>query len=213
MEDTKVCSRCKQKREFSLFNKCKHGVFGLHGHCRDCQKQCKREWYLNNREGEIKKSSEYSKLPSTKESRKTRYKQDHEYRKKSLLKNRYRRRLEPAKIKQRANEQKRRSENPNYRIGQNLRGRLRTALIQQGVVNKSAKTFELVGRILQPKKKGLLTVLADAARLENEKETRQILYTLEPCEEFVEEPVELKNPKQYAEFFGLSEEEAKELLK
>lgn len=73
--------------------------------------------------------------------------------------------------------------------------------------------IELIGRILQPKKKSLLTVLADAARLENEKETRQILYTLEPCEEFVEEPVELKNPKQYAEFFGLSEEEAKEICK
>lgn len=68
-------------------------------------------------------------------------------------------------------------------------------------------------KVLKPKKKNLLTVLADAARLENERETRQILYALEPCEEFVEEPVELKNPKQYAEFFDISEEEAKEICK
>lgn len=73
--------------------------------------------------------------------------------------------------------------------------------------------IELVGRILKPKKKSLLTVLADAARLENEREVLTTLYTLEPCDDYIGEPIEIKNPKQYAEFFDISEEEAKELLK
>ncbi len=144
MEDTKVCSRCKCKKELSLFNKGR-GALGRHGHCRSCQKACKREWYEKNKENELKKASEYSRLDSTKEARKTRYREDNEYREKMLSKNRERRRLGPAKIKQRANERKRRLESPNYRIAQNLRGRLRVALIQQGVKNKSAKTFHLIG--------------------------------------------------------------------
>jgi len=73
--------------------------------------------------------------------------------------------------------------------------------------------IEFFNRVLKPKKKNLLTILADAARLENEREVLSILYTLEPCEEIVEEPIEIKNPKQYAEFFDISEEEAKEIYK
>lgn len=73
--------------------------------------------------------------------------------------------------------------------------------------------IEFFNRVLKPKKKNLLTILADAARLENEREVLSILYTLEPCEELVEEPIEIKNSKQYAEFFDVTEEEAKEILK
>ena len=73
--------------------------------------------------------------------------------------------------------------------------------------------IEFFNKVLKPKKKNLLTVLADAARLENEREVLTVLYTLEPCEDFAEQPIEIKTPKQYADFFGVSEEEAKELLK
>lgn len=35
----KVCSRCTKKLDISLFNKKKHGKFGVEGFCKECSKQ------------------------------------------------------------------------------------------------------------------------------------------------------------------------------
>lgn len=145
MEDGKICSRCKQEKQFSEFNKCKTGRHGLHNHCRVCQKEFKKDWYLKNQQHCLA----YIKRPEVKiktaQRTKNRYNNDHEWRERKLKENRERRRREPAKRKQRQNEKLRRAKNPNYRIAQNLRSRLRLALIQQGIVKKSSKTLELIG--------------------------------------------------------------------
>lgn len=155
MEDTsiiqvKICCRCKKEKNFVDFNKCKSQKFGLHNHCRECQKEVKAEWVIKNTEW----VKEYGKQPHVKEkqkqSQKKKYDSDLEYREKTLEKNRIRRRKEPAKIKQRLNEKFRRETNINYKLGKTLRSRINTEIrkIKKRLnieVNKSAKTIELLG--------------------------------------------------------------------
>src|ERR1035437_2690014 len=127
MEDTtKTCYRCQAPKLLSEFNKCKGGTFGVHGHCRDCQKEVRKSFYDNkekptkywltdeNREIQRKHSNE-------------KYHTDSVWRNHHKQLNNLRRRQEPAKIKARLQHQRWYSI-PKNRIACSLRVRLRKAL-------------------------------------------------------------------------------------
>lgn len=142
MEDkSKKCSHCKEIKKSEEFNYSKKTRDNLHGHCRACQKIVRRRWYLDNIEQQREITKQYSKTEKAKAEHKIHY---HKYRESILLKNRIRRKSESALMKQRINERKRRLENPQYRISQTLRGRVRAALLAQNT-NKAEKTLNLVG--------------------------------------------------------------------
>lgn len=44
--DIKICSRCKQEKDISEFNKEKKNKDGLYVYCRDCQHKYYKEWFL-----------------------------------------------------------------------------------------------------------------------------------------------------------------------
>lgn len=56
---SKVCSKCKQSKPLSAFNKSKRGKFGLNNYCRSCDAQNKREWYARNREHALQKTKDW----------------------------------------------------------------------------------------------------------------------------------------------------------
>lgn len=150
MENTKKCNKCQQEKSFDSFNKDKQNVSGLRGECRNCQRDSKKQWSIKNKEW----IREYAKNPEnrnrTRKIYKERYKNDAVFRERELEKNRLRRRLEPAKIKQRANEKFRRETNINYKLGHNLRARIGIEIRKLKnrlniEVNKCAKTIELLG--------------------------------------------------------------------
>lgn len=124
MEDTKICGRCQENKKFEEFNKSKRGRFGYHNHCRSCQKEVRRKWYLNNIETAKQKSSETSKSEKAKAYRRERWK-----RHKSTLSpiNNARRRTEEARIKARKQREQWYSI-PHNRISHNLRTRIRKAI-------------------------------------------------------------------------------------
>jgi hypothetical protein len=123
---TKKCSRCHIDKEFSLFNKCKRAAFGLHNHCRECQRIVKKNWHLANKHLippiPKEKRKEYQEKINQK------YHSDPEYREKMLERNKLRRREEDAKSVQRKYEKMRRDTDINYKLAKILRGRTRTAI-------------------------------------------------------------------------------------
>ena len=148
MEDTtKKCGKCQELKPFSDFNKSARGTFGLHGHCRPCAKALKDKWNLENK-SHIK---DYYMNPDNytraKRNAKERYHADQAFREKMLKNNRERRRKEPAKIRQRANEKLRREINPSYRIRANCNSRLQRFL--KGLyLSKTCSITELVGKTM-----------------------------------------------------------------
>lgn len=145
MEDkNKKCGKCQEEKEFQEFNKCKSGKYGLHNQCRSCQRETKQKWVENNREHVKEYSQREDVREAARERDNKRYKEDEEYRLKTLERNRLRRQKEPAKIKQRANESKRRKENINYRLRATLNTRLRQILRLQAIC-KEGSILELIG--------------------------------------------------------------------
>ena len=127
MEDIiKTCYKCKISKLLSDFNKCKHGTFGVHGHCRQCQKEVRKNFYDT-----IQKPTKYWLTPEHKSLvnrvNKKRYASDIEWREKIKLNNNVRRRTEPAKIVARI-QRKKWYNIPKNRIACSLRVRLRKAL-------------------------------------------------------------------------------------
>ena len=124
MEDNKKCYKCQQNKPFSEFNKCIKGTFGLHGHCRQCQKDTRRDWYLKHRQEQIKDAKEWSQSEVGKLSRRIKWETQ-----KHILgpKQNERRRKEEAKIKARI-QRKKWMQIPQNRIAQNLRKRIQNAL-------------------------------------------------------------------------------------
>lgn len=126
MEDIKKCARCNYFKKINDFNKSISGRLGLHNHCRQCQKEVRRNWYLNNKTSEMLKH----KMPENKEKQRQwrikKYK-DQIWKSEMLRKNRERRKSESAKIKARA-QRKRWYSIPKNRIACSLRTRLRRAL-------------------------------------------------------------------------------------
>jgi hypothetical protein len=138
-KDIKLCGGCKILKPFSHFNKNKRGRFGLHNHCKSCQKECKAKYYAKNRKEEIRKANDWSKTEKAKISRKKRY----ENRREELLEiNRRIRKTPSARAAARKNQNERYHTDMNYRLAKNLRTRVRVAL--RGIA-KSAKTKELLG--------------------------------------------------------------------
>lgn len=142
MEDIiKICYHCKTPKLLEEFNLCKTGTFGVHGNCRSCQKIIRHEWYITHRKQEIDKN----KLPHIKAKQKvyrnTKYHTDEKWRSELLLKNRERRKLEPAKVKARLQRKKWYSI-PENKIACSLRVRIRKALREKC---KYKNTKDLIG--------------------------------------------------------------------
>jgi hypothetical protein len=107
----KLCSKCGISKSNNLFGKCKKSKDGLRYDCKECKRKVDKEWRLNNKD----KITAYKR------------KNDQKNNKKYL----------PKKL---AWEQKQRKENPEFRIKQNLRNRLKNALKS----NKKNKTFDII---------------------------------------------------------------------
>lgn len=127
----KKCCKCKQTKKIEEFNKCKSGKFGLHNHCRDCQKITRRAWYLKNIDAQRSASSEYSKTDKAKQQRKRRY---DKHKDRILEENRIRRRTPHARKLANAARQRKLENDHSFRMAQNLRCRIRIALKRRGLL-------------------------------------------------------------------------------
>lgn len=121
---TKRCAKCLTFKPFSEFNKSCRASGGFHNHCRSCQKEIRREWYIKNRAAEIEKSKIYSRTKQAKLKRAEKWNEL-----KHILgpRNNERRRSSAAKIKARI-QRKRWLEIPQNKIAQSLRNRVRKSL-------------------------------------------------------------------------------------
>lgn len=141
MEDIlKTCYKCRFPKSLLAFNKCKSGTFGVHGHCRECQKEIRKTFYKQKEQ-----PTKYWLTPERREYSRTssheKYHNDPLWKQKHLEDNKIRRRQEPAKIKARL-QRKRWYNIPKNRIACSLRVRLRKA-IQKGI--KIDTTEKLLG--------------------------------------------------------------------
>lgn len=123
--DKKSCGHCLELKTYKHFTKCKTGRFGLHNHCRSCQKKCRHEWYLLNRKTELIASREYQKTDKAKAAGKKRYERDRE---RILLENRNRRKTPHARNLANIARNKIWNENPSFRIAVDIRGSIRRAI-------------------------------------------------------------------------------------
>jgi hypothetical protein len=126
---TKVCSKCKQTKSTTEFNKDKHKKDGLNSYCKSCKAEKDKKWVENNRDT-------YNKcFKNWVENNKSHYQQYqqqwidnnrdkvNEYAKKSQLKQR---------------------QDPKVKLHHAIRARINERVKQQGT-NKSKPTLEIVG--------------------------------------------------------------------
>lgn len=150
-----------KEKLFNEFNNCLTGRFGLHNHCRECQREVKRNWYLKNREKELLKSREFSKTDKAKIKNKIRY----EKHKDSILeKNRVRRRTQHARQLANKARKKRYDENISFKMSVNIRSRIRIAL--KGIT-KFKRSSELLGCSVDFLKNHLESLFLDGMTWEN----------------------------------------------
>ena len=135
----KVCGRCKKSKDLADFNKSVRGRLGLHNHCRLCQKEVKREYYLKHSEYEKAKS----KIANKSEKAKAYFKQRYDSNKERLLEEN-RRLRSTVSARDKANKARAALilRKPEVRVAINLRSRLKLAL--RGKI-KAATTMALVG--------------------------------------------------------------------
>jgi len=139
MSLTKKCSGCLLDLPFEKFNKCKQASFGIHNHCRECQKKTRRNWYLKHREEELEKSCAYGKTTESKAAAKRRYESDKE----NILKiNRERRKTDSARKLANRARTTRYYDNPQHKISTGLRQELRLYLFTK---YKCKKITSLIG--------------------------------------------------------------------
>lgn len=138
----KRCSGCKETFPAGGFNRCASGRYGLHNHCRKCQKASKRRYYLANREKEIAAGAAYAMRPEVRQARVDRYASDHAFRAEQLAKNRVRRRTPEARQKANLARAALIERSPTTKAAIYTRARIRKALLG---INKSASTLRLVG--------------------------------------------------------------------
>lgn len=167
MDDvSKKCSLCQEKKFSFEFNKCVANKFGLHNHCRLCQKIIKRNWYLKNKESQNEKSLIYSKTEKGRESKAKTYNRNYQT---ILERNRIRRHGEKAKIKARI------QRNKWYKIIQNrmactLRCRIRIALKKSKYENQAIQidsTRNLLGCSIKEFEKHLESKFIEGMSWEN----------------------------------------------
>jgi hypothetical protein len=73
--NTKICSKCKEKKDIKHFSKSKRTLDGLQNICKGCAAKMQSEWYQNNKE----KHAQYGKdwIKSNKEQRQESQKQNY----------------------------------------------------------------------------------------------------------------------------------------
>lgn len=59
--DVRLCSGCKKEHPLSHFKKDKRSADGYSSWCRDCNNQCKRQWYQAHAETERKNSAQWKR--------------------------------------------------------------------------------------------------------------------------------------------------------
>ncbi len=158
---TKICTKCKQEKELSAFNRNKYAKSGLSYTCAECDREYNRIYHFLNREKEKLYSIEYVKTHKEKKKQysiknkekadgyKRKYVETHpEKRKESLRKYYYKNR---EKIKQYARNNKEKSNlkrrlynstHPQTRIAHNLRSRICNVLSGR---SKGGRLFLLIG--------------------------------------------------------------------
>lgn len=157
--ESKICTKCGQEKSVDDFSKDKRTPDGLVCHCKDCIKNYKHQWHLDNRERtkehdkEVKKeyrktnvekikkqSKEYykrnkEKLKTYYEENKERLKQyNKEYRNKNW--NRIRQCEREAQVKKR--------QDPFYNLKDYIRNRIRATIKSKGYSKKN-NTLEILG--------------------------------------------------------------------
>lgn len=195
MEDypnEKRCGSCENFKPLLEFNKCKGGTYGLHNHCRACQKECKRRWYLKNQEKELALRKTPEMREKAADYRRKLYHSDPSWREKQLEINRSRRRAEPAKIKARA-QRKAWLEIPQNRIAQTLRGRINHAL--NGAI-KYLHTEELLGCSFETLRDYLETKFLPGMTWDNHGQFGWHIDHIKPCSAF-----DLTDPEQQKQCF------------
>ncbi len=141
----KMCTKCRQEKDYEAFPKNKRNKTGRHTQCRACHKEYKQKiWYPKHKEEEraYHKTPEYKEI--AKRSRQKAYWSDPERRAERLRKSRERRRTPEYRVKQAASAQRKRLANPSYRIRTNLSTRLRRILKGLGG-NKADSIRGLIG--------------------------------------------------------------------
>ena len=134
---------------------------GLHNHCRECQQEVRRNWYLQNRAKELLKSSASSKTDKAIKQRKRRYEEHKEV---ILEKNRSRRKTPHARQLANKARKKMYHENVSFRISVNMRSRIRIAL--KGT-HKFLRSSELLGCSIENLKTHLESLFLDGMTWDN----------------------------------------------
>jgi len=189
----KKCCKCLVVKPFEDFNRSKRGSFGLHNHCRVCQKIVKREWYLKNREKEITKSAAISKSDVGIARRKSFYEAN-----KDVLLERNRRLRATPNARKLANiaRAKMLKTNISFRISQNLRARLRKALIAQPNSKKHGLTLKLLGCPMEYFRAYLESKFQEGMSFDNYGKDGWHIDHIIPCSRF-----NLSNPEEQAKCF------------
>jgi hypothetical protein len=176
---TKKCSRCLTFKEFSEFNKCKKAFMGLHNHCRQCQKEYRLNWYNENKDMALNYNKRSDVVERSRKRYKQRYHTDQEFREKELEKNRIRRRTQTAKNAAKI-QRKNWYEIPHNKIAQNLRSRIRKALLG---IHNSKSTEKLLGCSFEEFKKYLESKFDSTMTWENYGKCWHIDHII-PCDFF-----------------------------
>lgn len=64
--EKKKCTKCNLEKDFSEFNKMKHGKFGLRAACKLCQNEEFKEYYVKNKSFVNAKNQEWERTPKGK---------------------------------------------------------------------------------------------------------------------------------------------------
>ena len=154
--ETKICSKCKEEKDYNLFGVDKKRKDGLRLHCNDCRKLESKiyreknpekrkktisEYYNNNKETIKEKGLNYKilnhdKLKETKNKSYHKNKEKHKERIKEYRKNN--------KIRRAQYQKKLLENNIIYKISQLCRSRIYHFLIKTNITKKN-KTFDIVG--------------------------------------------------------------------
>lgn len=189
----KRCGGCGSRKPVAAFNRCKTGRLGLHNHCRQCQKKCKREYYLRNIEKERMRSAAKNKTQEAIAWQRRYYacKRDT-----ILAKNRARRAKPEARAKANATRNRRYRNDAAFRLAVCLRHRVRKALMG---IAKSRATLVLLGCDLEYFKRHLEARFLPGMTWENYGYRGWHIDHIRPCATF-----DLSDPQQQAECFHFS---------
>ncbi len=169
---------CKIEKQYSNFNKCKGGKNGLHNHCRNCQKIVRKNWYIKNREAEIKKSAEYAGTEKAKVARNKHYEANKET---ILEKNRIRRTTPHARNLANIARNKIYHSDMSFRISVNMRSRMRQALKNNVKVNT---TIALLGCSIEELKSYLESKFSNGMTWDNYSYKGWHIDHIKPCDSF-----------------------------